>query len=110
VQANPEKAEAMASAGRKVVEALSFDTVCRYMFELFTQYAERQRFAVQPSPRAVPFTCEDDLYRHYKLLHYVHGDNATCTHPPQAPFLPPGYGGAFDGTVSGFLPSPPVGT
>jgi hypothetical protein len=64
------------------------------------QYAERQRFAVQPSPRAVQFTCEDDLYRHYKLLHYVHGDNTTCTHQPQAPFLPPGYGGAFDGTVS----------
>ena len=36
-QANPEKAEAMASAGREVVEALGFDTVCRYMFELLTQ-------------------------------------------------------------------------
>jgi hypothetical protein len=27
------------------------------------QYAARQQFAVTPSPGALPFTCEDDLYR-----------------------------------------------
>ena len=37
MQANPAEAEAMASAGREVAEAMGFDDVCRYMFELLSQ-------------------------------------------------------------------------
>jgi hypothetical protein len=72
--------------------------VCLCEFKT-SQYAARQTFPVVPSPGAKEILCEDDLYRHYNLHMYVHGDNSTCLRPPQPPFVAPGFGGAYDGKV-----------
>eukprot|EP00976_Prorocentrum_cordatum_P075377 1181887-Prorocentrum_minimum.AAC.3 len=74
--------------------------VCRYMYTLLKEYSARQTFAVERRAGAKEIVCEDDLYRHYNLHMYVHGDNTTCLRPPRGPFGPPGYGGAYDGQAS----------
>jgi len=94
---HPEEAEAIANAGRARIEAMDMDEVARFMYLFLREYSAKQRYEVQPTPNAVEFRCEDDIYRHYKLVQYIHHDNSSCLQSPQPPFLPPGYGGSFDG-------------
>ena len=67
------------------------------------QYAKRQNHfnsvPVRPTEHSELFLCEDDIYRHYHVDHYINEDNTTCSEQPGHPFTSPGYGGSFDGMV-----------
>ncbi|KAK3271329.1 hypothetical protein CYMTET_20313 [Cymbomonas tetramitiformis] len=97
LEADPARAARIAQNGQTLMGKMDLDEVLRFMHQYFTEYAKLQTFDVKPSKGSVAVTCEDDLYRHYHLVQYIHGDNSSCISPPPGPYLAPGYGGSYKG-------------
>ena len=105
LQADPEWAQRIATAGQERMAEMDTDEVANYCYQMLKGYAALQRFKPKRDPRSWEMNCEDDMVRHYdrgSMLggRYLVGDNSTCLRPPPAagPFKAPSYGGSWNGT------------
>lgn len=103
LRAHPAQARAIAAAGTKRMEQLSFFEVTRFLADTFKEYGKRMNYQPTPGPDSFEVNCEDDLWRHYNIhgeLHeFLTEDNSTCLFPPHpaAQLEAPGWGGYWDG-------------
>lgn len=98
-------AERIARAGQARMAALTEAEVLRYCEMTLRKYASLLKFKPKPEPGGLEINCVDDLWRHYEkdvlqpwFAKMLTEDNSSCIRRPEAPFLPPGYGGAYLGT------------
>ena len=105
LQADPEWAQRIATAGQERMAEMDTDEVANYCYQMLKGYAALQRFKPKRDPRSWEMNCEDDMVRHYdrgSMLggRYLVGDNSSCLRPPPAtgPFKAPSYGGSWNGT------------
>lgn len=97
LKADPERAARIAAAGQQRMRELDMDAVLAYVYELLVQYSRLQNFAPEPAEGAHEIACEDDLHRHYGTPYLLTHDNETCVELRE--IAPPGWGGAFDGSL-----------